>query len=333
MRTLVIAEAGVNHNGDLELARELVRIAYESGADIVKFQTFKAERLATRGAGKAAYQVQTTSTEETQFEMLKRLELPLEFHVELISLCGELGVEFLSTAFDPQSLEDLIQLGIKRIKIPSGELTNLLLLRKAAASGLPVILSTGMAYLNEIKLAVAALQQGGMALADITVLHCTSEYPAPVEMINLNAMKTISAEIGTMVGYSDHSEGIEIAIAAVALGANVIEKHFTIDRTMAGPDHLASLGPDDLKTMISAIRNVEVCLGHGSKVPALCEFENRDLVRKSIVAACNIRQGEILGEHNLAVKRQGTGISPMEWYRFIGLPSPRDFEADELIKI
>ena len=208
-----------------------------------------------------------------------------------------------------------------------------MLLRKAAAAGLPVILSTGMAYLNEIKLAVAALQQGGMALEDITVLHCTSEYPAPVEMINLNAMKTISAELGTMVGYSDHSEGIEIATAAVALGANVIEKHFTIDRTMAGPDHLASLGPDDLKTMISAIRNVEVCLGNGNKVPAPCEFENRDLVRKSIVAACNIRQGEILGEHNLAVKRPGTGISPMEWDKVIGLPSPRDFEADELIKI
>ncbi|HYD25605.1 MAG TPA: N-acetylneuraminate synthase [Croceibacterium sp.] len=334
MSTLIIAEAGVNHNGDLDMARRLVRVAAEAGADLVKFQTFVASRLTAKHAPKAEYQIATTGAAETQQEMIERLELSLADHQALIDECRSAGIGFFSTAFDEESLDLLIRLGIKVVKVPSGELTNLPLMRHIATKGLPVILSTGMATLAEIGEAISVLESGGIPRASITVLHCNTEYPTPMSDVNLTAMNTIAAEFGTAVGYSDHTLGIEVPIAAVALGAAVIEKHFTLDRSLPGPDHPASLEPDELAQMVRAIRNIELATqGDGIKRPSASEIKNRAIARRSLVARREIRAGEPFSAENLAAKRPGTGISPMRWDDVVGRPAPRDFAPDELIEL
>lgn len=334
MNTLIIAEAGVNHNGDIELARRLVHAAAEAGADLVKFQTFVASRIATAAAPKADYQKETTGTAESQQDMIARLELSRADHEVLIAECEAAGIGFFSTGFDEESLDLLVDLGIDRIKIPSGELTNLPLLRHAAAKGLSVILSTGMADMAEIGEALAALEAGGVARADVTVLHCNTEYPTPMADVNLNAMRSIGDSFGVAIGYSDHTMGIEVPIAAVALGATVIEKHLTLDRSMPGPDHAASLEPGEFAAMVSAIRHIEQAIGgDGVKRPSPSEAKNIAIARKSIVAARAIRAGEAFSDANLTAKRPGTGISPMRWDEVIGRPAPRDFAADELIEL
>lgn len=332
MRTLIIAEAGVNHNGDMDLARRLVDVAVEAGADLVKFQTFSAERLATRSAAKAAYQVDTTGADESQFEMLRRLELSEQAHHELVAHCATRGIEFFSTAFDCESLDFLVGLGQRRFKVPSGEITNLPYLRHIGRLGCPVILSTGMATLGDIEAAVDALEGAGADRRDITVLHCNTQYPTPMEDVNLRAMQNLGNALGVAVGYSDHTPGIEIPIAAVALGATIIEKHFTLDRALPGPDHLASLEPGELASMVSAIRNIEKALGDGIKRPSASERDNRAIVRKSLVAARAIRKGEPYTPDNVAVKRPGSGVSPMRWDEMIGRRAPRDFAAEEPIE-
>lgn len=334
MRTLIIAEAGVNHNGDLELARQLVRAAANAGADLVKFQTFVANELTTAGAPKADYQKAATGSEESQQAMIARLQLTREDHESLVAECAAAGIGFFSTAFDEQSLDMLVELGIDRVKVPSGELTNLPLLRHIAGKGLPTIVSTGMATMDEIGAALAALERGGIGLDAITVLHCNTEYPTPMSDVNLTAMKTIGETFGVSVGYSDHTLGIEVPIAAVALGATVIEKHFTLDRSLPGPDHRASLLPDELGAMVRAIRNIEVAVsGDGLKRPSPSEQANRAIARRSLVAACDIASGELFTADNLTAKRPGTGISPMRFDDVIGRPAPRDFAADELIEL
>ena len=332
--TLIIAEAGVNHNGDMEMARELVRRAAEAGADLVKFQTFNAGKIISRKAAKAGYQIAATGDDETQYEMVKRLELSLDDHHMLKAECEKHGIGFFSTAFDPESLRLLLDLGLDRIKVPSGELTNLPLLRHFAATGLPVILSTGMATLEEIGGAIAVFEQAGVLRSGIAVLHCNTEYPTPYEDVNLRAMQQIAATYGLAVGYSDHTLGIEIPIAAVALGATVIEKHFTLDRTLEGPDHRASLEPDELAKMCAGIRNVESALsGDGTKKPSPSELPNRAIARKSIVASRDIARGETFDESNLGTKRPGTGISPMRWDEVIGQAAKRGFAEDEPIEL
>lgn len=332
--TLIIAEAGVNHNGDLATARALVRAAAAAGADLVKFQTFVTAKSIARDAPKAGYQVESTGSGESQFEMVRKLELSRADHEALIAECDAAGIRFWSTAFDDESLDMLIDLGIDRLKIPSGELTNLPFLRDIARRGLPVIMSTGMATLAEIGDAIAVLESEGLRREDITVLHCNTEYPTPMSDVNLKAMATIGEAFGTLVGYSDHTQGIEVPIAAVALGAQVIEKHFTLDREMPGPDHRASLEPDELQAMVRAIRNVEQAIaGDGLKTVSPSEAGNREIARKSIVAARPIAVGEMLGHENLAVKRPGTGISPMRWDEVIGTTATRDFAADEPISL
>ncbi len=333
MKTLVIAEAGVNHNGDIAVARRLIEVAADAGADYVKFQTFKAERLATASAGKADYQKQSTDAAESQLAMLHRLELDRDAHLELIAHCGAQGVNFLSTGFDTESIDMLAELGIDRFKIPSGEITNLPYLQHIGRYAKPVILSTGMSDLPEIKAALALLEQAGTPRDRITVLHCSTEYPTPMADVNLRAMLTIRDTFNVNIGYSDHTLGTEVAVAAVALGASVIEKHFTLDRSMPGPDHRASLEPAELKAMVTAIRNIEQALGDGVKTPSAGEARNKAVSRKSLVASRAIRRGESLSEANLAVKRPGTGISPMRWHEVIGKIAPRDFAADELIEI
>lgn len=333
MKTLIIAEAGVNHNGDLNIALELVRRAAEAGADIIKFQTFQTGRSIARHAPKADYQKQTTGGTESQFEMVRRLELSLDDHHKLLEECRRCGIGFFSTAFDRDSHDLLIGLGIDRVKIPSGELTNLPLLRHMTREGLPVILSTGMATLGEIESALAILEGNGVAREKVTILHCTTEYPAPMAEVNLRAMQTLSAAFGTAVGYSDHTEGIEIPIAAVALGATIIEKHFTLDRAMPGPDHLASIDPGQLTAMVQAIRNIEVALGNGLKAPTASERKNKLIARKSIVAARRIAAGEVFDETNLDTKRPGTGLSPLLWDDVVGRVAKRDFDEDELIEL
>ena len=331
---LIIAEAGVNHNGDLDKARELVRLAAQSGADLVKFQTFDTAKSISRNAAKAGYQVANTGDAETQYEMVKRLELSFDDHQMLKAECEKHGIGFFSTAFDPQSLQMLLELGLDRIKVPSGELTNLPLLRHYAATGLPVILSTGMATLAEIGTALSVFENAGIERDEITVLHCNTEYPTPFADVNLHAMNQISDTFGVAIGYSDHTLGIEIPIAAVALGASVIEKHFTLDRNMEGPDHRASLEPDELAMMCKGIRNVELALsGNGSKEPSPSELPNRAIARKSIVASRAIAAGETLGEANLGTKRPGDGISPMRWDEVIGRTAKRDFAEDEQIEL
>jgi N,N'-diacetyllegionaminate synthase len=335
MTTLIIAEAGVNHNGDIDRARALVRAAAEAGADIVKFQTFTASKIAIASAPKAAYQEAATGAAESQHSMIAKLELSRADHDVLVAECDAAGIRFFSTAFDEQNLDMLVdEIGIDRIKVPSGEITNLPLLRHMASKRLPTILSTGMATLGEIEDAIAVLESGGLTRADITVLHCNTEYPTPPADVNLKAMNAIAAAFGTAVGYSDHTLGIEISVAAVALGATVIEKHFTLDRELPGPDHGASLEPDELAAMVRAIRNVESAIaGDGIKRPSKSEAGNRPIARKSLVAAVRIRAGEPFTAENLAAKRPGTGISPMRWDDVVGRAARRDFEPDELIEL
>lgn len=333
MSVLIIAEAGVNHNGDARLAHQLVAVAAASGADAVKFQTFKADRLVIPGAAKAAYQKVMTGDDEDQREMIRKLEMSEDLHRDLHAQCLDLKIEFLSTAFDPESLEFLLKLGLRRMKVPSGEITNLPYLQRIGTFGLPVILSTGMATLGEIEAAIDVLERAGTVRADLTVLHCNTEYPVPMPEINLRAMCSIRDAFGVKVGFSDHSEGTEIAIAAVALGATVIEKHFTLDRDLPGPDHRASITPEQLAAMVRAIRNVEAAMGDGIKRPSRSEMRNRPVVRRSIVAARPIAAGEVFSVDNLAVKRPGTGISPMRIEELVGRPAPRAFDTDELIEL
>jgi len=332
MQTLIIAEAGVNHNGDLSLAKKLVDVAADAKADIVKFQTFKAEKLASRLAAKADYQKKTTGAEESQLEMLKKLELKYEDHLELINYCKQRSIQFLSTPFDIDSISLLQQLGIRLGKIPSGEITNLPYLKKMAMTFDELIMSTGMADLSEIQDAIDVIVASGFSKHKLTVLHCNTEYPTPYDDVNLKAMQTIRATFNVKVGYSDHTLGIEVPIAAVALGAAVIEKHFTLDKNMEGPDHKSSLEPHELREMVRQIRNIEQAIsGTGIKEPSPSEKKNISIARKSIVAATRIKKGELLSESNLTVKRPGTGISPMQWGDVCGSRAARDFEQDELI--
>ncbi len=331
MSVYIIAEAGVNHNGSLTLAKKLVDAAVLSGADCIKFQTFKAENIVSQNAPKAAYQKQTTDENETQWQMLKKLELSYDEFVELSEYCQQQGIEFLSTAFDLSSVEFLNKLGMRRWKIPSGDITNLPYLMKIAQYNQPMILSTGMSTMDDILSAVDVIKKNGDV--DLTVLHCTTEYPTPFKDVNLNAMLAIQQELGVKIGYSDHTKGIEVPVAAVALGATVIEKHFTLDKTMEGPDHKASLEPNELKAMVDAIRNIEDSLGDGIKKPAESEKKNIKIVRKSIVAKCDIKAGEVFTEDNLTTKRPAAGISPMQWFEVIGKVAKRDFSEDELIEL
>ena len=333
LKTLIIAEAGVNHNGELALARELIDVAAEAGADMVKFQTFSADRLVTARAGKANYQMHTTDAGESQHAMIRRLELTRDMHEELIVHCNSRGIQFFSTGFDLESIDMLVELGLDRFKIPSGEITNLPYLRHIGRLGKAVILSTGMATLGEIEAAIDVLGQAGTPRAEITVLHCTTEYPTPMAEVNLRAMQSIHAAFGVAVGYSDHTSSIEVAIAAVAMGASVIEKHFTLDRNLSGPDHRASLEPGELKAMVAGIRNIEVALGDGIKRLTPSEARNKPVARKSLVASQRIKSGEVFTAQNVTTKRPGTGISPMRWDEVMGRAAPRDFAADELIEL
>ena len=331
MSVLIIAEAGVNHNGDIELAKQLIAVAAEAGCDAVKFQTFSAEALVTKNATKAAYQ-EVNDGGGTQFEMLQRLELSWDQHEILKSECANHGIEFLSTGFGIKDVKFLISIGVKRLKIPSGDLTNLPLLKVAGRSGLPILLSTGMADLDEVKDSLYALVEAGCPLEQITVLHCTSLYPAPAKSVNLRAMLSIKEACRVAVGYSDHTLGVEITIAAVALGATVIEKHITISRDLPGPDHLASLDPDQLKAMVRSIRAVELALGDGIKKPSQKELETRIVARRSIVAATSIESGELLSPTNMACKRPGHGLSPMLWDQLLGRRASRSYSADDIIE-
>lgn len=329
MSTFIIAEAGVNHNGSLDLAKKLIDVAVEAGADAVKFQTFKAEKLVSKKAQKAEYQKQTTDAAESQYDMIKKLELDEPAHRELIRYCGEKKIRFLSTPFDHESIELLDAQGMEIFKIPSGEITNLPYLRHIGGLGKEVILSTGMADLGEIEDALDLLVSSGTPKEKITILHATTEYPCPMDEVNLRAMGTIASAFGVRTGYSDHTRGIEVPIAAVAMGASVIEKHFTLDRTMEGPDHKASLEPDELCAMVAAIRNIEKALGEGIKKPSPSEAKNMAVARKSIVAARPIRAGEVFTSENIAIKRPGTGISPMRYDEIVGERAARDYEEDE----
>ena len=332
-RTLIIAEAGVNHNGDISLARQLVDAAAEAGADLVKFQTFNANRMVTRSAKKADYQNQATGSKESQHAMLRRLELTVDMHHELIAHCAARNIGFFSTGFDIESVDLLVSLGQDHFKIPSGEITNLPYLRHIGGLGKAIIFSTGMATMGEIEAAIDVLEQAGTQRANITVLHCTTEYPTPMDEVNLRAMQSIHTAFGVAVGYSDHTSGIEVAIAAVALGACVIEKHFTLDRNLPGPDHRASLEPEELKAMVTAIRNIEIALGDGIKRLTPSEARNKPIARKSLVANRTIKAGEGFSAQNMTTKRPGTGVSPMRWDEVIGRSAPRDFAADELIEL
>lgn len=330
-KTFIIAEAGVNHNGSLELAKKLVDVAVDAGADAVKFQTFKADKLVSRNAQKAEYQQQTTDAEESQYQMIKKLELDEAAHRELIAYCKQKQIMFLSTPFDHDSIDMLNDFGMPIFKIPSGEITNLPYLRHIGRLGKEIILSTGMADLGEIEDALDVLMQTGVSKESITVLHATTEYPCPIEEVNLRAMQTIQAAFGVKVGYSDHTQGIAVPIAAVAMGACVIEKHFTLDRAMEGPDHKASLEPKELKAMVQAIRHIDQALGDGIKKPSKSEMKNMQVARKSIVAAHAIKVGETFSEDNITTKRPGNGISPMRWDEVIGQVSQRNYQSDDLI--
>lgn len=332
---IIIAEAGVNHNGSLENAFLLVDAAVKAGVDYVKFQTFKAENLVSKRATKAEYQKNNTNNHsETQLEMLQKLELSHEDHEKLIDYCNAQGIKFFSTAFDLESLAYLSTIGMDMVKIPSGEITNLPYLRKAASLFSKVILSTGMATLKDIKDALEIFLKAGISKNNITILHCNTEYPTPMEDVNLKAMLHIQKEFGTAIGYSDHTLGIEVPIAAVSLGAAILEKHFTLDKTMEGPDHKASLDPNELQAMVSAIRNIELAItGSGLKEPSASEEKNIAIARKSIIALKDIKAGETFTELNLTAKRPGTGISPMRWDEVIGKVAPRDFAVDDLIEL
>ena len=330
-KVFIIAEAGVNHNGSLELAKKLIDVAVVAGADAVKFQTFKAENLVSKNAQKADYQKQTTNSEESQFDMIKKLELDIETHKILMDYCKEKNIMFLSTPFDHDSIELLNDLGLEIFKIPSGEITNLPYLRHIGKLDKKVILSTGMADIGEIEDAMDILINAGTKKENIIVLHANTEYPTPYEDVNLKAMVTIGKTFDVAFGYSDHTLGIEVDIAAVAMGACCIEKHFTLDCTMEGPDHKASLEPDELKAMVKAIRNIELALGNGIKKPSKSESKNISIARKSIVAKVDIKKGEIFSTNNLAVKRPANGINPMRWDEIIGTVATKDYKEDELI--
>lgn len=330
-RVFIIAEAGVNHNGSLRIAKKMVDIAVKAGADAVKFQTFKAELLVSKTAPKAAYQENTSGRKESQFDMLKRLELDVDTHKKLMAYCKKNDILFLSTPFDKESVKSLVRLGLSIFKIPSGEITNLPYLRCIGKLGKKVILSTGMAYLKEVREAVRALVKAGTRKEAITILHCNTEYPTPHEDVNLRAMVRMGRELGVAVGYSDHTLGIEVPAAAVALGATVIEKHFTLDRSMKGPDHAASLEPSELEAMVRVIRNIEKALGSDVKEPTHSESKNIEAIRKSIHASKYIKMGELFVGSNITAKRPGTGISPMEWDSIVGTSAKRDYEKDEII--
>lgn len=332
-RVLIIAEAGVNHNGSIVLAKQLVDAAAEAGADLVKFQTFNAESLSIHTAPKAEYQTQTTDATQSQFAMLHQLELTAEMHEALIAYCRSCNIGFFSSGFDIGSVDYLVSLGAERFKIPSGEVTNLPYLRHVGGFGKPVIMSTGMATLGEIEAALEVLETAGTQRTQITVLHCNTEYPTPMQDVNLRAMCAIRDAFGVAVGYSDHTTGIEVPIAAVALGAIVIEKHLTLDCNLPGPDHKASLEPDEFALMVSAIRNIEWAMGDGIKCPSPSETKNKLIARKSLVAAKLIRAGEQFTADNLTIKRPGNGISPMFWDQLMGHVASRDFAADELISL
>lgn len=330
--TIIIAEAGVNHNGSMELAKRLIDAAADAGVDYVKFQTFKAANLVTKEAKQAEYQ-QRNAQDDSQYAMLKKLELSQEQHYELIEYCKQKGVRFWSTAFDMDSVDLLHELQLGLWKIPSGEITNYPYLWKIAQFGEPVILSTGMSTNDDIDAAIKALCENGLKREQITLLHCNTEYPTPMQDVNLRAMQQMKEWFGLKVGYSDHTTGIEVPIAAVALGAEIIEKHFTLDKTLPGPDHKASLEPQELKAMVSAIRNIEQALGDGEKRVSESERKNMAIARKSIVAARDIQQGELLTDENLTTKRPGNGISPMRWNEVIGTKAVHDFRTDELIEL
>ena len=333
-KTYIIAEAGVNHNGDLELAKKLIDAAVVAGADAVKFQAFKADRLVAHDAPLAEYQKRAAvGTEESQYAMLKRLELDESQFRLLQAHCREQGIDFLSSPFDLEGVDFLAALGLEVFKIPSGEITNLPYLRKIGRLQQSVLLSTGMADMEEVRFALDTLIEAGTARQKITVLQCNTEYPTPMEDVNLEAMRTMAETLGVAVGYSDHTEGIEVAIAAVSLGATVVEKHFTLNRSLPGPDHRASLEPDALQAMIAAIRNVEQALGNGIKMPSRSELPNRLVARKSIVAARAIEKGELFTENNLTVKRPGTGISPLRWDEALGRVALRNYAANEFIEL
>lgn len=331
----VIAEAGVNHNGSIELAKQLVDKAVEAGVDYIKFQTFKASKLVTKAAKQAEYQQKNIGKEgDSQYQMLKKLELSPKDHEVLIAYCKEKGIKFFSTAFDFDSIEYLHSLDLGLWKVPSGEVTNYPFLKRVASYNEKTILSTGMCEMSDVRAAVEALYKNGLSKENLILLHCNTEYPTPFEDVNLKAMDALRKEFGVEVGYSDHTKGIEVPIAAVALGATVIEKHFTLDRNMEGPDHKASLEPDELKAMVSAIRNIEKAVGgNGTKHVSESEKKNISIARKSIVAACDIKAGEVFTEVNLTVKRPGNGISPMRWEEVVGTKAKHDFSEDDLIEI
>lgn len=331
---LIIAEAGVNHNGSLELAKQLIDKAVEAGVDIIKFQTFKSEKLVSKAAKQAEYQQKNIGKKDKgQLAMLKKLELSQADHEELISYCNERGIRFFSTAFDMDSIDYLHSLDMGLWKIPSGEITNYPYLRKIAQYKEPVILSTGMCELSDIEAAMKVLLDFGVRKEQITILHCNTEYPTPFADVNLKAMLEIGEKFSVQIGYSDHTKGIEVPIAAVALGATVIEKHFTLDKNMEGPDHKASLEPDELKAMVSAIRNIEQALGSGHKTISESERKNIEIARKSIVAARPIEAGELLTEENLTVKRPGNGISPMRWNEVVGTRAVQSFNEEDPIQL
>ena len=332
--TLIIAEAGVNHNGSIQIAKKLVDAAVEAGVDIIKFQTFKADKLVSKDAKKAEYQKRNIGDgHESHYDMLKKLELSHEDHQTLIAYCKEKGIRFWSTAFDFDSIDYLHSLGLNLWKIPSGEITNYPFIRKIAKYRENVIMSTGMCVGEDIHKAINVLNEFGVGKDQITVLHCNTQYPTPFEDVNLKAMLTIKKDFDVNVGYSDHTRGIEVPIAAVALGASVIEKHFTLDRNLPGPDHKASLEPAELKVMVGAIRNIEKVLGDGEKKVTVSERANITVARKSIVAACPIKKGELLTEDNITVKRPGTGISPMRWNEVIGTAATKDYSEEEQISL
>ncbi len=332
-KVFIIAEAGVNHNGSIEQAKKLIDVASESGADAVKFQTFTADKLVSKNAKKADYQKKATDADESQYEMLKKLELDRKSHRLLIDYCEEKKITFLSTPFDHESIDMLNTFGMTIFKIPSGEITNLPYLRHIGSLGKKIILSTGMSDLADVESALDVLFSSGANKEEITVLHATTEYPCPVNEVNLRAINTLETKFGVKVGYSDHTQGIEVAIAAVARGACVIEKHFTLDRSMEGPDHKSSLEPNELKSMVLAIRHIEQALGDGIKRPTKSEMNNIAIVRKSIVASRDIKSGEIFSSDSITVKRPGSGISPMKWDEVLGNVAKRDFLSDELIEV
>lgn len=330
-RVFIIAEAGVNHNGDIALAKKLVDVAASAGADAVKFQTFITKNLVTQNAEKARYQKENTNNSESQYEMIKKLELSHENHEELISYCQEKEIVFLSSPFDLESIEYLISLNLPLLKIPSGELTNYPYLKKLAQYNHRLIVSTGMANLMEVNEALNVLRSHGQELDKVSLLHCTTMYPTPMNDVNLKAMSTLKNETNLKTGYSDHTEGVEVAVAAVALGAEIIEKHFTLDKEMEGPDHKASLNPAELTQMVFAIRNIEKALGSEEKKPAPSEIENISIARKSIVAKIDIKKGDRFTESNLTTKRPANGITPMKWNDLIGTVAKKDYQADEKI--